>query len=806
MKDVSLGKILCGLSVVLLFEACAGPVPTKQDYPVEAVAFPRVDITDEFWAPRIEINRTVSIPYLLRMSAEKGSLLEVEPTFKTMEAAAYTLVKNPDLGLEASLDRLADMIIEALIPAGHEKIWDDASWDRDLYPAGHFIEAAIAHHLATGKRKMLDAALKIADHLVSVYGPDKKRFVPSHEEIEIALVRLYRLSGEEKYLKLAEFFLDERGRESHAKLGEYAQDHKPVIEQSEAVGHCVMATYLYGAMTDAAALTGNAAYIQALDKIWQDMVFKKTAVSGGIGAVRFHEQFGSAYELPNLSAWNETCGAYGSLMWNDRLFRLTGEAKYADLVERILYNGFLVGVSLKGDRFFYQNPLKSFGSYERFDWINVPCCPPNVARLLATLGNHIYAKTDSEIYVNLFIGSSAEVEMGKKTVKISQETRYPWEGGIRMTVDPGGRARFTVCVRIPGWAMNRPLPGDLYRYMDSMAEKPDLKVNGRPVEMSPEKGYIRLKRTWKKGDVIELHLPLPVRRVLAHEAVREDRGLTALERGPLVYCAEWPDNGGSALNLFITDDAALDSEFRPSLLDGVQIITGQIRAAVRGKDGRSVETVPHSLVAIPYFAWANRGMGEMAVWLPRQSDKARLKPVLPSSLASVTAFGAKEKQWTGYNDQSDDISAVYDGVEPLSSADESHLYFRMTPAAGKPAWIEYEFRELTEVSSAEVYFVDDRRFCRLPASWRILYKEGNVWKPVDNSDPYGVEKDKFNRVTFAPFKAKAVRIEVEPQKIFYKAGGIGPPAAMIIPEDTEWRESGIIEWRVGSDSPGGKTP
>jgi len=797
MENVSIKNILCGLSIVFLFEACAGPAASKQDYPVEAVAFPRVEITDEFWAPRIVVNRTVSIPYLLRTSEEKGSLLEVEPTFKTIEAAAYTLLKKPDPELEAGLDRVAGMIIESLVPTGREKTWDDASWDRDLYPAGHFIEAAIAVHQATGKRKMLDAALKIAGHLVSVYGPDKKHFVPSHEEIEIALVRLYRHSGEEKYLKLAKFFLDERGRESHARLGEYAQDHKPVIEQTEAVGHCVMATYLYGAMTDAAALTGDAAFVQALDKIWQDMVFKRTAVTGGIGAVRFHEQFGPAYELPNLSAWNETCAAYGSLMWNDRLFRLTGEAKYADLVERILYNGFLVGVSQKGDRFFYQNPLKSVGSYERFDWINVPCCPPNVARLLATLGNHIYARTGSEIYVNLFIGSSAEVEMNKKTVKISQETRYPWEGGIRMTVDPAGRSRFTVCVRIPGWAMNRPMPGDLYRYLNPVNEEPVLKVNGRPVEMKLEKGYVRLRRAWKQGDVIELQLPMPVRRVLAHEAVLEDRGLMALERGPLVYCAEWPDNGGKALNLIIPDDSVLESEFRSSLLGGVQVITGQIQSAVRGKDGRSVETAPHSLVAVPYFAWANRGMGEMAVWIARAVEKASLKPVLPAPVASVLAFGAKEKQWTGYNDQSDDISAVYDGVEPLSSADESHLYFRMTPPAGNPAWIEYEFIEPTEVSSTEVYFVDDRRFCRLPASWRIIYKEGSVWKPVENREPYGVEKDKFNRVTFAPVKVKAVRLEVEPQKVFYRAGQIGPPGAMIIMEDTEWREFGIIEWRVG---------
>jgi hypothetical protein len=467
-------------------------------------------------------------------------------------------------------------------------------------------------------------------------------------------------------------------------------------------------------------------------------------------------------------------------------------------MERVLYNGFLVGVSLKGDRFFYQNPLISYGNYERFDWINVACCPPNVVRLIASLGSYIYAKTKNEIYVNLFIGSQAAINLAGNNVRITQETRYPWEGKVKMSLNPDRAGRFAVMVRIPGWAQNQPLPGGLYEYMDPTDEKPVLKINGEPAELRIENGYARLERKWKSGDTIELDLPMPVHKVLANWQVQEDKGRVALERGPLVYCAEWPDNGGSALNLLITDDTTFKTEFRPDLLNGVEVITGKISALNRAEDGVSVKTVSHDLVAIPYYAWANRGMGEMAVWIPRRGDRARLKPVLPEGIRSVSTFGGIEKKWTGYNDQNDNLCAVYDGVEPLNSADESYLYFRMRPSAGKPAWVEYEFNEPTEVSSSSVYFVDDRRFCRLPATWRILYKDGSVWKPVKNREAYGVEKDRFNSVSFEPVKTSAVRLEVEPRPISYRAGQIGPPEALFLEKDIEWRELGIIEWRVAT--------
>ncbi|TRZ88575.1 glycoside hydrolase family 127 protein [bacterium] len=772
---------------------CRPQALRKADYPVEAVPLAQVDITDGFWAPKQEVNRTVSLWHLFKKYEEdSGHFYDT----RALEGAAYMIAKRRDPALDDYVDKRIDDLVDRL----ESRITNPEYSNR---ASGNFLEAAVAYYEATGKRKMLDAAIKSADMMDQAYGPGKKAYISGHEGLKIGLIRLFRQTGDERYWKLAKFFLDIRGRDQYQREGgeyaedrAYAQNHKPVVDQTEAVGHAVRATYLYIPLTDIAALTGQPEYSQADDKIWEDVVTGKMYLTGGIGSVRQQEKFGEAYELPNLSAWNETCAAYGDVLWNHRLFMLHRDAKYIDTMERTLYNGFLVGVSLKGNTFFYQNPLISYGSYDRFDWINVPCCPPNVVRLMASMGSYIYAQTGNEIYLNLFVGSQAEVKLDKNKVKIKQETRYPWDGAVKITVDPESAGRFAVYVRIPGWVQNRVLPSDLYAFMDPIEEKPELKVNGRTVPLTMDKSYVRLERTWKPGDVIELNLPMPVRKVLSHWKIQDDKGLVALTRGPLVYCAEWPDNGGSALNLLIKDDTSFRAEFRPELLNGVEVITGKILKIVRAEDGVSVQTKNHDLVAIPYYAWANRGMGQMAVWIPRRGDRVWLKPVPPDPIGQVAFFAAKDKGWTGYNDQSDDICAVYDGFDPLNSADESHLYFRMTPPVGKPAWIEYEFKAPTDISSSEAYFVDDRRFCRLPRTWRIMYKDGNKWKPVVNRDAYGVEKDRFNTVTFEPVKTKAVRLEVEPQSVLYKADTVGPPAAMMIDKDAIWREFGVIEWRV----------
>jgi DUF1680 family protein len=759
------------------------------------VTFENVDIADEFWAPKIEVNRTVSIQHCFAMHEETGS--PASP--KYIEGAAYMLEKRADPELEAYVDNLIDKAVESL----DERMENFPEYA--FFVSGHFFEAAVAYFRATGKRKMLDAAIQVADSLDTEYGPGKKTYISGHEGLKIGLVQLFRQTGEEKYWKLAKFFLDERGKEDYERRGEYArdrtyaQDHEPVVEQGEAVGHCVRAVFLYIALTDIAALTGEPAYNDADLRIWEDSVFKKTYLTGGIGSIRFHEQYGAAYELPNVSAWNETCSAYGNVVWNHRLFLRHRDAKYIDMLERILYNGWLVGVSYKGDRFFYQNPLKSFGNYERFRWINVPCCPPNVVRLMASLGSYIYARSGKDIYLNLFIGSEARIPIGGNTVRLVQETRYPWEGKVRVTVFPGEREKFALLVRVPLWTRNRPMPGDLYRYMNEYPDRASLMVNGEVWENRLENGYARLERRWESGDVVELDMPMRIRKVLPHAAIVEDRGLAALERGPLVYCAEWPDNrDGHVMNLVLNDDAALRAEHRPDLLGGITVVKGKVQAASRDpEDPRKVILRGREMTAIPYFAWANRGMGEMSVWLPRTVERARVDPVPPPApVVRVDSFGGIEKAWTGYHDQNDDISAVFDGFDPLGSADESNLYFRMRPPAGRPAWLEYAFEGPVEISSTDVYWVDDRRFCNPPESWRILYKRGGQWIPVENLQPYGIETGMFNTVSFTPVTTTAVRLEAEPRSVLYKAGSIGPPEAMFIDKDVEWREFGVIEWRI----------
>lgn len=755
------------------------------------VPFTQVQIQDEFWAPRMEVNRNVSIWHCFERMPGNDPF----GVSKLIEAAAYMLALRPDPRLETYVDGRITAMLAAVRPRF-------ADPDRAVRLPGHFLEAAVAYAAVTGKRSMLDAALDDARVIDANFGPGRKTYISEHEGQKIGLIALYRATGDDRYLHLANFFLDARGQSGYPRKAvydtdrTYAQDQAPVVDQREAVGHCVRATFLYIALTDIAALTGDARYRQAVDAIWEDAVFRKMYVTGGIGSIRFHEQFGAAHELPNLSAWSETCASYGNAVWNHRMFFLHRDARYLDVMERVLYNGFADGVSLKGDRFFYQNPLKSFGDYERFEWINTPCCPPNVIRLTASIGSYVYARASRAIYVNLFVASRAAIPLdARNRVTLTQETRYPWEGTVRITVDPQQAATFAVLVRIPGWATNTAVPGDLYRFTGDAGDGPHLTVNGRPVSTPPERGYVRIERQWHKGDVVELRLPMAVRRLVANTGAREDRGLVALQRGPVVYCAEWPDNGGHALNVVIPDGATLDSQWRGDLLGGTQVVTGHVQAIARAETG-SQAVQPHDLVAIPYHRWANRGMGEMAVWMARAPEAAWIVPVPPAPIAAVRSSGGVDKRWTGYNDQNTDAGALYDGRDPLDSADESNRYFKMRPAPGTQAWIEYELQSESTVSSTAVYWFDDRRFCRLPASWRILYRDGQDWRPVSNLTPYSVEKDAFNRVRFDPVKTTAVRLEIEPTTVHYGAGDIGPPDAMFIGQAIDWRECGLLEWRI----------
>lgn len=780
----------------------------RHDYPIVPVPFTEVQVADGFWKPRLETNRNVTVWVDFRKCEETGRIENFEKAgglkkggfrgiffndsdvFKIIEGASYSLALCPDPKLDAYLDGLIAKIAAAqeedgyLYTArtindpnydypGREARWSHLASGHELYNVGHMYEAAVAHHRATGKRTLLDVAVKNADLVCTVFGLNQGRRidVPGHEEIEIGLVKLYRLTGDEKYLQQAKFFIDMRGRaDKRNTYGPYCQDHKPIVEQAEAVGHAVRAGYLYAGVADVAALTSDAAYLEAVDRIWSDIVSKKMHLTGGIGATRLGEAFGGDYDLPNESAYLETCAAIAHALFNHRMFLLHGDAKYIDLLERIIYNGFLAGISLSGDRFFYPNPLSwdgrskfNQGTMGRATWFGCSCCPVNVVRFIPSIPGYIYAVRDDAVYVNLYIGGTGKVALDKSRVKLKQETRYPWDGRVQIEVDVPAPTPFALHLRIPGWARGRPVPGDLYRYADPAAEPVSLRVNGKETALTLDRGYAVLQRSWRSGDKIELDLPMPIRRVLAHHRVEADQGRAAIERGPIVYCIEGADHDGRVRHLLLPDEAKLASEFRADLLGGVTVLRGQAQGAFRIEDGSIAEN-PVDLTMIPYYAWCHREPREMTVWLPRTIEKAFVAP-LPT-IASVSRAIAS------HTHSNDTVDALHDRIEPKNSIDHDIPRFTWWDHKGTTEWVQYEFAKPTEVSIVEIYWFDDsgRGQCRVPESWRMLYREAGQWLPLKTSDSYGVEKDRYNRVTFLPVMAESLRIEVELQDGY--SGGI----------------------------------
>ena len=633
----------------------------------------------------------------------------------------------------------------------------------ELYNLGHLYEAAVAYYQATGKRQLLDIALRTANLLDYTFGPGKQVIWPGHQIAEMGLVKLYRTGGESRYLNLAKFLLDSRKNGSS-----YNQSDIPIIQQKDAVGHAVRATYMYSGIADVAALTGDQSYIGAIDRLWESVAGRKMYITGGIGSTAEGEAFGGDYELPNMSAYNETCAAIGNDYWNERLFLLHADARYIDVMERTLYNGLISGVSLDGKSFFYPNPLESSGQHERSPWFGCACCPGNITRFLASVPGYVYAQRGDSLYVNLFVGNTADIKMDRTTLHVAQETRYPWDGAVKLTVTPKGDADFTIHVRIPGWARNQASPTGLYAFADKSdatnGAPAVLRVNGQPVPLKIEKGYVAIARQWKAGDAIDLNLPMPIRRVLANDAVAADRGRVTLQRGPIVYCAEWPDNpGGHVRNLVLPRNAVLKAEFRPELLKGVVRISGNGSALVLDNEGK-VHRQPQLITAIPYYAWAHRGPGEMLVWLPETEAAARPLPVPTiASASSVTSSVPKN------------AGAIHDGEIPRASREHNpYGDFDWSPKMGTTEWVQYSFAKPTRVSSAAVYWIDSGD-CRAPRSWRVLYQDGTSWRPVENRDPYATALDRFNQVTFAPVVATGLRLEVAQQ-----------------PEHT----AGIHEWKV----------
>ena len=773
----------------------------KSDYPITPVSYRDVQITDPFWTPRIDISRTVTVPSLLDRAEKNGRV-----DLRTFEGACYHLAKHPeDAALKARVDGVVDRLTSA---TGGSR------------GGGDLFFAAAAHYEVTGSRKLLDVAIQSGDNMVSTFGPDKSHAVAGHEGVKMGLIRLYRVTEDDRYVKLAQFLLDERGnfeKSKRASFGWYAQDHEPVKAQTRAIGHCVRATYLYGALTDIAALTGDPEYARAAERIWEDAVTKRTYLTGGIGSYPHCENYSmDDYDLPNLGCWNEICAACGNTWWNHRMFLLKRDAKYADLMERILYNGFLAGVSLSGDKFLYQTPLKAYGSFARQPSFGPNCCPPNVARLLPSLGNLIYAHDDEGLYVNLFVGSKAQVKLKQAAVAVEQETRYPWGGTVKIVVNPGNAANFAIFIRIPGWARNEATPGLLYRFASTSDARFTLTVNGRPASYAMERGFAKIGREWAKGDTIELSLPMPVRKVLARDQVADDRGMVAFERGPLVYCAEGVDHDGKVFNLVVPDKAELQYVYRKDLLNGVGTLTGKVLALRRGNDRVSVSRREQAFTAIPYYAFGHRGTGEMAVWLARQESKAELPPVptIASTSRATSSCGngtvadnypdhkpptIDQRLYPSVQNGSGDISAIYDQIEPVNSEDGSSYYLRLHPQSGDQAWVQYDFGKPLKISSVEVYWKDDKQYCPLPRAWRLMYQDGDQWKPVSTASKYGVEPDKFNKVTFAPLTTAALRLEIQLQPKTYKANDLGPPDANWLRNgDVTWYECGVIEWRVNA--------
>src|SRR5947207_9220587 len=639
------------------------PAAPQHDYPVQPVPFTAVHLSDVFWAPRIETNRQVTIPFAFQQCELSGRVdnferaakaLRGEPLananppgypfddtdlYKVIEGASYVLSVHPDPKLDAYVDGMIAKIAAAQEPDGYlyttrtinpasphrwagKERWElERDDSHELYNLGHLYEAAVAHYQATGKRTLLDVAIKSANLLIDTFGPGRKSIWPGHQITEMGLAKLYRVTGNERYLSLAKFMLDERGPQSGGKTNPrgltYNQAQQRVTEQNEAVGHAVRATYMYSGMADVAAMTGDASYVKAVDAIWNDVVSKKLYITGGIGSRGSGEAFGGPYELPNMTAYNETCAAVGNDFWNQRLFLLHADARYVDVMERTLYNGLISGVSLDGKSFFYPNPLEAIGQHKRSPWFGVACCPGNITRFLASVPGYVYGQQGDTLYVNLFGGSTADIALAGRRLKVTQQTRYPWDGAVKILVTPDRAGDFTIKVRIPGWARNEAVPSDLYRFLDASNESPVLKVNGTPAALALDKGYATVSRRWQPGDTIDLFLPMPVRRIVANERVEADRDRVALQRGPIVFAAEWPDNANHKVrNLVLPDSATLSSQFRPDLLNGVQMVTGTARALARNQRGETT-TTEQTLVAIPYSTWANRGRGEMEVWIAR---------------------------------------------------------------------------------------------------------------------------------------------------------------------------------------------
>jgi DUF1680 family protein len=626
---------------------------------LENINFSKVTVEDAFWKPRMEKVADITIPVCmdqteiktprirnfeitagLRKGNFEGIFYDDSDVFKALEAIAYALKVKYNPEMERRADGWIDKIAASQQPDGYintfytlkepDKKWTDMSMHED-YNGGHLIEAGVAYFNATGKRKLLDVAIRFADHFDSLFGSGKRHWVTGHQELELALVKLYKITGNKKYLNLADWLLSERGHK-HAvgytwtdwRDTAYAQDVLPVKQQTQITGHAVRAMYLYTGAADVAAMTGDGAYFKAMKTVWEDVVHRNMYVTGGIGSSGSNEGFSIDYDLPNEKAYCETCASVGMVFWNQRMNALSGNAQYMDVLEKVLYNSALDGLSFEGDRFFYGNPLASKGQHFRKEWFGTACCPSNIARLVASLGDYIYGVSEKDIYVNLFIGSSAGLTLQDTKVELRQVTDYPWNGKVSLEVNPSKKASFALRIRIPGWFKGQAVPGDLYQFKVINQQPFAISVNGTPVSYKEDLGYAILEREWQKGDKISFELPMDIKRVTARPEVKAAINRVALQRGPIIYCVEGTDNEGKAWHFVLPDNEPIKATFDEKMLGGLMTLQFNAPTIKISTDGLSVSTSKTVMTAIPYFSWCNRGQTPMQVWLPTKMEDIKI--------------------------------------------------------------------------------------------------------------------------------------------------------------------------------------
>lgn len=738
---------------------------------LEPVPFTAVTIKDRFWQPRQEVNRSATVDHSLKMLEEAGNFLDFQlakegkrdgykgllftdsDVYKTMEGIAYTLANHPDPAIDKKMDDLIAMIAAVQQPDGYINTWFQVTRPEDkfknlrdwheLYCAGHMIEAAVAHKQATGKDNFLSVALKFANLINDRYGPGKMLGYPGHPELELALIKLWKVTGDRKWYSLSEKLVETRGQKFFAQEhntpegrydGTYWLDDLPIDDHADIKGHAVRAAYLMAGAADVARENEDPGLLKMLDKVWRSATERRVYITGGIGPSNQNEGFTTDYDLPNLTAYQETCASIAMALWGHRMALLYGDAKYMEAVEKALYNGVLSGVSLDGRSFFYVNPLASRGNHARSPWFNCACCPPNVLRTIASVGGYAYARSSNSLYVNLYIGGTVKTQVGSQAVDLRVDTDFPWDGKVAVTFNKP--AKFALRLRVPEWA-----------------RRGSVSLNGRAQTTSVDRGYIVVDRTWQEGDKLELELPMPVLQMEAHPMVEDDRGLAVLQRGPLVYCAEQVDNTTQVDELIVPRGASATAKYEPNLLGGIVSVTvaGQKLGATDWDRGlyrpiQSSEQVTAKFV--PYAFWANRGRGKMVVWTPTTQPLPRILTPEARAKVSMSYVSGNAQPW-----------GINDGVEPKSSGKQPRALAHFWPHKGGEEWVQYLWERPMNVVGVEIYWFDDtgRGECRLPESWRLQALVNDQWKEVQLSEAT-VALDKWSKASFNATETTALRL------------------------------------------------